>query len=30
MKFIYINKLDLLPIIAVEVWKGRLVDLGVS
>jgi hypothetical protein len=29
MEFIYTNKLDLLPII-VEVWKGRLVDLGVS
>ena len=30
MKFIYINKLDLSPIIVVEVWKGRLVDVGVK
>ena len=29
MKFIYTNKLDLTPINAVEIWKGRLVDVGV-
>jgi hypothetical protein len=27
MKFIYTGMFDLLPIIAVEVWKGRLVDV---
>jgi len=30
MKFIHNNKLYLPPVIAVEVWKCRLVDVGVS
>jgi hypothetical protein len=30
MKLIYTNKLDLPPVIGVEVWKGRLIDVGVS
>jgi len=30
MRFIYTSKLDLPPIIAVEIWKGRLVDVGVT
>jgi hypothetical protein len=28
MRFMYTNKLDLPPVIAVEFWKGRLFDVG--
>ena len=28
MNFIYNKKLDVHPIIAVDVWEGRLVDVG--
>jgi len=28
MNFIYTSKLDVPPIIAVDVWKGRLIDVG--
>ena len=28
MKFLYTNKLDLPPVIAVEVWKDRVFDVG--
>jgi hypothetical protein len=30
MKFITYNKFDLPPVIAVVVWKGRVVDVGFS
>ena len=29
-ELIYNNKLDLPPILALVVWKGKLVDVGVS
>ena len=30
MNFIYNSKLDLPPLMAVDVWKDRLFDVGVS
>ena len=30
MNFIYNNKLELPPVIVVDIWKGSLVDVGVS